>query len=65
MKKWLKIEVYGTREQCTDALFIGEQLKVVVTVHEQCMNNSRNCSSLTKTRLEKKKSVKHKRKTKT
>ena len=35
MKKWLKIEVCETREQCTGALFMKEQSKVDATVHEQ------------------------------
>ena len=60
MKNWLKIEVCGTREQCTGVLFIGEQSKVAATVHEQCMNNNRNCLSPTETWLEKKKKKKNK-----
>ena len=28
-KKWLKSEVCGTHEQCTDALFTGEKSNVV------------------------------------
>ena len=55
MKNLLKIEVCGTYEQCTGVLFMGEQSKVVTTVHEQCMNNSRNYSSPTEMWLEKKK----------
>ena len=51
MKKWLKVEVVG-------ALFTGEYSKVAATVHEQCINNSRNCSNPTETRLEKKKKSK-------
>ena len=58
MKKWLKSEVCETHEQYT-----GEQSKVAATIHEQCMNSNRNCSSPTETRLEKKKGVKRKRKT--
>ena len=51
MKNLLKIEVCGTYEQCTGALFTGEQSKVAATVYEQCMNNSRNCSSPIEMRL--------------
>ena len=51
MKKLLKIEVCGTCEQCTGALFTGELLKVAATVHEQCMNSSCNGSSPTETRV--------------
>ena len=58
MKKLLKSEVYGSREQCTgltDVLKRAEKSNCVATVYELCMNSSRNSENCLLNACQKKK----------